>query len=103
MIVSDFACQTQSSSCSIPLPPLYTQSGPQLTLAENNSAEISATQWDNISYPLRLSGIGQYIMDRFTFMGNYVDNSGFFRADNVTANFPGGSKYTLSVGMVSGH
>ena len=100
VIVPNAACQNQSASCPLPLPPLYQQSGAQDTMAVNDSSEFEARTWDNISIPLDLVGSGHYIMDRITVDGNMIDGSGFVVADNFTVKFPSGSYYTQDVGLV---
>jgi len=114
LIVNASACSSQSSSCPLPLPALWYQSGADIVSndTETYSPLHSATEWDSrYAALLNISGQGRYFSERLTLYANgdysYVDAGGDILgtvmeiSNGYEVMFPGGAGYTIDGGFVS--
>ena len=120
LFISTAACNGSSAPCPLPQPTLWSNTGAHETYKAWDGVEESPATWDAlVASPLNMSGQGHYTEDRISlYPGDpvnngvcpssntvcFIDRGAIFVSDNMTVNYPGGSKlsYTMDVGLVSG-
>ena len=107
LIIPTTACQPSNASCPEPLPGLWAGSAAQNTAKSMDGPPFDAATWDPISEPLGLRGQGHYIAQRITLKplqsnGDtaFLDNQAVAVGESFAQSYPGGARYTSTVGFV---